>query len=56
MDSLASRLGIHMSMNRSLGGYYGRSNVVIGERSLDLTLYKPSMLVVFSLWLVLMIL
>jgi len=41
LDSLASRLGIHFANDRALGGLSARTNVVIGENSVDVTLFKP---------------
>ena len=42
VDSLATRLGIKLSNQK--GGYTGQSEVQLGEKSVSLTLFKPSAL------------
>ncbi|KAF8647146.1 hypothetical protein AX16_006977 [Volvariella volvacea WC 439] len=46
IDSLASRLGIHMLSSR--GGFTGQGTVMIGESLVDLTLFKSKSLMNIS--------
>jgi len=41
IDALATRLHIHMSTDRSMGGITGRSKITLGETTLLLTILKP---------------
>ncbi|KAI6121560.1 peptidyl-tRNA hydrolase [Pisolithus sp. B1] len=41
VDALAARFGVHMSMNRSVGGFIGHSDVLFSDDIVSLTLFKP---------------
>ncbi|KAI6157646.1 peptidyl-tRNA hydrolase [Pisolithus tinctorius] len=43
-DALAVRFGIHMNMNRSIGGFIGHSDVLLSDDTVSLTLFKPKSL------------
>jgi peptidyl-tRNA hydrolase, PTH1 family len=42
VDALASRLGVPMSVDKDLEGYRGHSNVSLGNATVSITLFKPS--------------
>ncbi|KAI6125759.1 peptidyl-tRNA hydrolase [Pisolithus croceorrhizus] len=44
VDALAARFGVHMSMNRSVGGFIGHSDVLFSDDIVSLTLFKPKSL------------
>ncbi|KDQ57395.1 hypothetical protein JAAARDRAFT_58018 [Jaapia argillacea MUCL 33604] len=48
IDALASRLGITLVNDRSLGGYFGSSNVYFGVHSVKVSLFKPKALMNIS--------
>ncbi|KAF9237568.1 peptidyl-tRNA hydrolase [Melanogaster broomeanus] len=48
VDALAQRFGIRLTTNRALGGITGRSNVLLGDLNVDLTLFKPKPLMNIS--------
>jgi len=41
IDSLASRLGIRMAADRTMGGFVGHTKTTFGEDLVSLTLFKP---------------
>ncbi|KIJ68130.1 hypothetical protein HYDPIDRAFT_107786 [Hydnomerulius pinastri MD-312] len=41
VDALASRFGMRMTTDRSLGGFVGHSKVQLGDLDVALTLFKP---------------
>ena len=45
LDSLSTRLGIRLSPDRSLGGYYAETEIDMGGRSFVIGLYKTRMCV-----------
>jgi peptidyl-tRNA hydrolase, PTH1 family len=43
VDSLAARLGVRMTADRSMGGYIGHGNITLEGTVVSLTLFKSSM-------------
>ncbi|KAG9316748.1 peptidyl-tRNA hydrolase [Chiua virens] len=42
VDALAARFRIPMSPNKTLNGFIGHSHVLLGDQTIDMTLFKPS--------------